>query len=397
MTTTPVNRVQTFRSIVTGVVPATGARQPGELWVNLADLQLGAIDESKVAQKITAVRYFSITANYAAGDFVIQGGNLYVANAAITAGAFNPTQWTAVAGASISSLPLSGGTMTGPLILSGDPTVPLGAATKQYVDNTVEAAEAEYLPLTGGTVTGAIILPGNPTSGGEAADKTYVDAGDAVAGNGRFLPLSGGTVTGAITLPANPTTGLQAATKQYVDVTAAVPAGCVMDYAGPTTPAGWLLCNGASLLRASYPALFAAIGGYYGAVDGAHFSLPNCLNRMTVGAGSSYALASGGGEANHTLLASEMPSHVHGDPGHTHGAYQAAHSHNLSQQVDTATVGTNVEAWSGVGWAFQTVVTDTQQPAVYVSAAGAGLQAAGGGAAHNNMPPYIAMYKIIKY
>lgn len=31
-------------------------------------------------------------------------------------------------------VPISGGTMTGPLILSGDPTLPLGAATKEYVD-----------------------------------------------------------------------------------------------------------------------------------------------------------------------------------------------------------------------------------------------------------------------
>jgi hypothetical protein len=31
-------------------------------------------------------------------------------------------------------VPITGGTMTGPLILSGNPTLPLGAATKQYVD-----------------------------------------------------------------------------------------------------------------------------------------------------------------------------------------------------------------------------------------------------------------------
>ena len=36
---------------------------------------------------------------------------------------------------SIGALPLSGGTMTGPLVLSGDPAEDLEAATKQYVDN----------------------------------------------------------------------------------------------------------------------------------------------------------------------------------------------------------------------------------------------------------------------
>jgi len=47
------------------------------------------------------------------------------------------SQWVAVAGppADIASfLHVSGDTMVGPLILHGDPTVPLGAATKQYVD-----------------------------------------------------------------------------------------------------------------------------------------------------------------------------------------------------------------------------------------------------------------------
>jgi hypothetical protein len=38
--------------------------------------------------------------------------------------------------------------MSGPLTLSGNPTSPLGAATKQYVD--------QFLPLTGGTVNGSI-------------------------------------------------------------------------------------------------------------------------------------------------------------------------------------------------------------------------------------------------
>lgn len=40
---------------------------------------------------------------------------------------------------------LSGGTMTGALILSTDPALPLGAATKQYVDNAAgEEADLFY-------------------------------------------------------------------------------------------------------------------------------------------------------------------------------------------------------------------------------------------------------------
>jgi len=49
-----------------------------------------------------------------------------------------------------SLLTASGGTLSGPLILNADPTQPLQAATKHYVDTQVATA----LPLTGGTVTG---------------------------------------------------------------------------------------------------------------------------------------------------------------------------------------------------------------------------------------------------
>lgn len=47
-------------------------------------------------------------------------------------------------------LALAGGTLTGPLLLAANPTVALGAATKQYVDG--------FLPLTGGTLTGNLRL-----------------------------------------------------------------------------------------------------------------------------------------------------------------------------------------------------------------------------------------------
>ena len=49
-----------------------------------------------------------------------------------------------------SQLTASGGTLTGPLYLSGDPTQPLQAADKHYVDTTFALA----VPLAGGTMTG---------------------------------------------------------------------------------------------------------------------------------------------------------------------------------------------------------------------------------------------------
>ena len=139
---------------------------------------------------------------------------------------------------------LAGSTMTGPLILSADPVVALGASTKQYADTKV--------PLAGGTMTGLLTLSGNPTTNLQASTKQYVDtttvsiggstmtgplilSADPVVALGATtkqyadtkVPLAGGTMTGLLTLSANPTTNLQAATKQYADTKVAL-AGSTM-------------------------------------------------------------------------------------------------------------------------------------------------------------------------
>lgn len=119
----------------------------------------------------------------------------------------------------------SGATMSGALILSGEPTENLQAATKKYVDDAVanvptptggitqEQADARYVQLAGGTMTGELFLSTDtPTSGSGATSKNYV-LGVALS----KLDKSGGTMTGALTLSGAPTSDLQAATKKYVD------------------------------------------------------------------------------------------------------------------------------------------------------------------------------------
>ena len=54
-----------------------------------------------------------------------------------------------------SLLTASGGTLTGPLYLNGDPTQPMEAATKHYVDTQVSTA----VPLAGGAMTGGLTTP----------------------------------------------------------------------------------------------------------------------------------------------------------------------------------------------------------------------------------------------
>lgn len=80
---------------------------------------------------------------------------------------------------------VSGDTMTGPLILSADPTVNLEAATKQYVDAigvALNSAITGKVAKNGDTMTAPLTLSANPTANLHAATKAYADA--AVGGGG---------------------------------------------------------------------------------------------------------------------------------------------------------------------------------------------------------------------
>lgn len=74
-------------------------------------------------------------------------------------------------------LQLAGGTMTGPLVLSGDPTANLGAATKQYADThlnrttAVNAADTNYVSLMARGI-GLVSADTTPTVNG-AINFTY--------------------------------------------------------------------------------------------------------------------------------------------------------------------------------------------------------------------------------
>ena len=63
----------------------------------------------------------------------------------------------------------------------------------------------------------------------------------------------------------------------------ACPIGSIIPYLGGDIPYGWLLANGASVLRTQYDKLFALIGTKFGSADEAHFNLPNLHHRFIEG------------------------------------------------------------------------------------------------------------------
>jgi hypothetical protein len=69
-----------------------------------------------------------------------------------------------------------------------------------------------FLPLTGGTLTGNLVLPGNAAAALQAVPKQQLDAAIATR-----LPLTGGTLTGALVLAADAVDPLGAVTLQQLE------------------------------------------------------------------------------------------------------------------------------------------------------------------------------------
>lgn len=60
-----------------------------------------------------------------------------------------------------------------------------------------------------------------------------------------------------------------------------LPVATIVGTGAASAPTGWLLCDGASVSRASYPELFAAVGTTYGVGDGSTtFGVPNADGQM---------------------------------------------------------------------------------------------------------------------
>jgi hypothetical protein len=93
-------------------------------------------------------------ATQAASNVNITGGTIastQINNNPIVGGTINNTAigGTTAASGNFTNLSATSGTMSGPLTLAADPTLSLGASTKQYVDNKASAA----LPLMDGAAT----------------------------------------------------------------------------------------------------------------------------------------------------------------------------------------------------------------------------------------------------
>ncbi len=286
----------------------------------------------------------------------------------------------------------------------------------QRID-TANAVGAPESPETGGTP--GHFSGGNPLSGQKA---TYLSSDWCEGVQEELIAL---IVAGGET--PDKTDNAQVLKALRALLASLVPAGSIVEFAGAATPAGYLLCNGSAVSRATYAGLWNAIGTTWGAGDGSTtFNLPDLRGRAPIGAGTgagltARALAAKAGEETHVLTTGEVPSlqvngtaesaggHTHGvtDNGHTHGVTDNGHTHNFGVYLSDTS---GAHAADGSGGLSNTIATDSSTTGVTVNSATTGVTVnsdgahthtvggttSGDGGAHNNMQPFAVVNFIIK-
>lgn len=115
------------------------------------------------------------------------------------------------------------------------------------------------------------------------------DVNAAIVGGANIAHAVGEFIKNQLDEDVNPTNEAELvsqflrALQIFIQRGGACPVGSIIPYLGGDVPYGWLLANGASVLRSQYNKLFSLIGTKFGAVDEAHFNLPNLHHRFIEG------------------------------------------------------------------------------------------------------------------
>lgn len=124
--------------------------------------------------------------------------------------------------------------------------------------------------------------------------------------------------------------------------------GKISHYAMAAIPQGWLKCDGSAVSRATYAALYAAVGTTYGAGDGATtFNLPDLRGEFIRGLDDGRGVDAG--RALGSAQAQDMQPHAHGvnDPGHAHGVTDPGHAHGVTDSGHAHAQGEGNTAYAG--------------------------------------------------
>lgn len=142
-------------------------------------------------------------------------------------------------------------------------------------------------------------------------------------------------------------------------------------------PRGFSLCDGQILPINQNQSLFSLLGTTYGGDGRTSFALPDLRGRTPVHPDGFKRLGNRAGEENHVLTANE----------------HAAHSHSVIASGDQAT--TNVPGGNVLAATPRRTSSFYAAPGSAVAMHGDTIGEAGGGAAHNNMQPFLALNFVI--
>ena len=239
---------------------------------------------------------------------------------------------------------------------------------------SVDQANLGLLPRSGGTMTGALRLDNSSSSSSPALSfdgdtdlgifrQASNKLGISVAGNLRFVFDDDGMIVKngkairydnaastnnvslkapsslsssiTLTLPSSIVNGgvLQTDGSGNLSFTLVqgVPTGSVFCMAVATVPSGYLECNGQSVSRTTYAALFAVIGTQYGSASGSTFKVPELRGEFIRGFDNGRGADSGRSIGSHQSNDNAQHTHTH------------THNHAISLTTSTKTLRGTVQ------------------------------------------------------
>ncbi len=251
--------------------------------------------------------------------------------------------------------------------------LPVWSDWNMLVADSTEASWLKYIPTTSwGTVTDVSVVSANGFAWSVANASTSPDITLTTTING--IIKGNGTSISA----ASAGTDYLTPTWSGSGLTWVLPAGMISPYAWSYAPTGWLLSDGSQVSRATYSALFSAIGTTYWSGDwSTTFHLPDLRGKVPVGKNAFDTefdtLGETWGEKTHTLTVAEMPTHHH------------AALANVGWGVNSGSV--QLDSWVQITGTYSEFSSNWVTPII---------QDNWSWTAHNNLQPYITLNFIIK-
>lgn len=159
-------------------------------------------------------------------------------------------------------------------------------------------------------------------------------------------------------------------------------------------PQGWLPCNGSEYAVQQYAALYSIIGTHFGGTANTSFKVPNLSGKILTGAQAgapNHSIWASGGAETVTLNTAQLPAHAHAVNTVTRNkATQSASG--VAQPGNTVYLTNAFSIISNKGIVAYSATANSP-----VTMNNAAILPAGGGLAHPNMAPFLAMNFCICY